>query len=167
MPNLSFQVWGRDPAKVDELIADMAPQIDVIRAFDLEVATRSADIVVTATGSRSPILKSVWVQPGTHITAVGADAPGKQELDVALVKGADIVRVDLVSQCLDHGEICHAASKGLLNADDLQQIGAILNGTNCGRENEDQITIADLTGIAAQDIAMANAVLATWKAQLR
>lgn len=167
MPNLSFQIWGRDPVKVDDVIADMAPQIDVKAACDLETATRLADIVVTATGSKLPILKSAWVQSGTHITAVGADAPGKQELDVALVSGADIVSVDLASQCLDHGEISHAASQGLINADDLQQIGAVLNGSNRGRENEDQITIADLTGIAAQDIAMANAILAAWKTQLQ
>lgn len=167
MPDLSFQVWGRDPVKVDGVIADMAPQIDVKSACDLETATRRADIVVTATGSKSPILDAAWVQSGTHITAVGADAPGKQELDVALVSGADIVSVDLASQCLDHGEISHAASQGLINADDLQQIGAVLNGSHRGRENEDQITIADLTGIAAQDIAMANAVLAAWRTQLQ
>jgi len=166
-PHLSFQVWGRDAVKVDAVIADMAPQIDVKATSDLETATRLADIIVTATGSRSPILKSAWVQPGTHITAVGADAPGKQELDVALVTSADILSVDLAPECLDHGEISHAASKGLINAGDLQQIGAVLNGSDRGRENVDQITIADLTGIAAQDIAMANAILAAWKAQLQ
>jgi len=82
MPNLSFQVWGRASTKVDDLIADLAPHIGVKRAYDLEDATRSADVVITATGSKSPILKLDWVQPGTHITAVGADAPGKQELEI-------------------------------------------------------------------------------------
>ncbi|MEO9822998.1 MAG: ornithine cyclodeaminase family protein [Paracoccaceae bacterium] len=167
MPNLSFQVWGRDCAKVDKVITDLAPQIDVRAADDLERATRQADIVITATGSKSPILKSDWVQAGTHITAVGADAPGKQELDVALVERADILTVDLASQCLDHGEVSHAAAQGLITADNLQDIGALLNGTEFGRAAKNQITIADLTGIAAQDIAMANTVLAAWKAQTR
>ena len=167
LPALTFQVWGRDAAKVDALITDLAPQFDVQAAGDLESATRKADIVITATGSKSPLLKSDWIQPGTHITAVGADAPGKQELDTDLVVRADILTVDLASQCLDHGEVSHAAAKGLINADDLQEIGALLDGTGQGRETESQITIADLTGIAAQDIAMANTVLAAWKAQAR
>jgi ornithine cyclodeaminase len=165
MPNLSFQVWGRTSTKVDDLIADLAPHIGVKRAYDLEDATRSADVVITATGSKSPILKLDWVQPGTHITAVGADAPGKQELEIGLVARADVLAVDLVAQCLDHGEVSHAAAKGLITADDLHEIGTLLNGTSLGRVDDSQITITDLTGIAAQDIAMANTVLAASKAQ--
>jgi ornithine cyclodeaminase len=165
MPNLSFQVWGRTSTKVDDLIADLAPHIGVKRAYDLEDATRSADVVITATGSKSPILKLDWVQPGTHITAVGADAPGKQELEIGLVARADVLAVDLVAQCLDHGEVSHAAAKGLITADDLHEIGTLLNGTSLGRVDDSKITITDLTGIAAQDIAMANTVLAASKAQ--
>jgi ornithine cyclodeaminase len=165
MPNLSFQVWGRASTKVDDLIADLAPHIGVKRAYDLEDATRSADVVITATGSKSPILKLDWVQPGTHITAVGADAPGKQELEIGLVARADVLAVDLVAQCLDHGEVSHAAAKGLITADDLHEIGTLLNGTSLGRVDDSQITITDLTGVAAQDIAMANTVLAASKAQ--
>ena len=165
MPNLSFQVWGRTSTKVDDLIADLAPHIGVKRAYDLEDATRSADVVITATGSKSPILKLDWVQPGTHITAVGADAPGKQELEIGLVARADVLAVDLVAQCLDHGEVSHAAAKGLITADDIHEIGTLLNGTSLGRVDDSQITITDLTGIAAQDIAMANTVLAASKAQ--
>lgn len=165
LPNLSFRIWGRNPEKVDNLIGDMSPQIDVHAARDLEVATHHADIIITATGSKSPILKSDWVKPGTHITAVGADAPGKQELDTALVARADMRYVDLVSQCLEHGEVSHAAREGLITADDLEEIGVLLNGTGRSRETVSQITIADLTGIAAQDIAMAKTILAAWKAQ--
>ena len=165
MPNLSFQVWGRASTKVDDLIADLAPHIGVKRAYDLEDATRSADVVITATGSKSPILKLDWVQPGTHITAVGADAPGKQELEIGLVARADVLAFDLVAQCLDHGEVSHAAAKGLITADDLHEIGTLLNGTSLGRVDDSQITMTDLTGIAAQDIAMANTVLAASKAQ--
>lgn len=165
IPDLSFQVWGRTPAKVNDLIADLAPEIMVKRAYDLEAATRSADIVITATASKSPILKSDWVKSGTHITAVGADAPGEQELDTALVARADVLAVDLVAQCLDHGEVSHAAAKGLITSDDPEEIGALLNGTGLGRSDDNQVTIADLTGIAAQDIAMASTILAAWKAQ--
>jgi len=73
--------------------------------------------------------------------------------------------VDSTSQCLDHGEVSHAAGRGLIKPDDILEIGTILNGTGDGRTNDSQITIADLTGIAAQDIAMANAVLTAQKAR--
>lgn len=164
MPDVSFQVWGRNAARRDELIAGLGPQIEVLPANDLEAAAQQADIVITATGSTAPILQSDWVRAGTHITAVGADAPGKQELEVSLVARADILTVDLVSQCLDHGEMSHAAAKGLITGDDLQELGALLSGNGRCRESESQITIADLTGIAAQDIAMANTVLVAFNA---
>lgn len=166
LPNLSFQVWGRNPAKRDKLIADMAELVTITPVQELDGAARAADIIVTATGAKSPVLQSDCVQPGTHITAAGADAPGKQELEVSLVARADILAVDLISQCVDHGEVSHAVSKGLVNTDDLQEIGAILNGEGLRRANEVQITIADLTGIAAQDIAMANSILAARQAGL-
>ena len=86
---------------------------------------------------------------------------------MALVARADVLAVDLVSQCLDHGEVCQVAKSGLIEPDDLQEIGALLCGTGRRRADESQITIADLTGIAAQDIAMANAVLAAWRARSR
>ncbi|MCP4819945.1 MAG: ornithine cyclodeaminase family protein, partial [Shimia sp.] len=160
LPDLSFQVWGRDAAKMAALVADMAATVVVRPVSDLEATARAADVIITATGSMSPILLSDWIKPGTHITAVGADAPGKQELDIALVARADLLAVDLAKQCLDHGEVSHAAKDDLVKPDDLREIGSILSGTDVGRANNTQITIADLTGIAAQDIAMANAVLA-------
>jgi len=163
MPQLSFRVWGRNFDKVTALITDMAPDYSLEAASTLKEATIQSDILITATGSTTPLVQSDWVQPGTHITAVGADAPGKQELDVSLVARANLLVVDCTSQCLDHGEVSHAAERGLINTDDIQEIGTILSGTDAGRSNASQITIADLTGIAAQDIAMANVVLAGWR----
>ncbi|WP_298845191.1 ornithine cyclodeaminase family protein [uncultured Roseobacter sp.] len=165
MPQLSFAVWGRDSGKAAQLVVEMSDNFDVTSAPDLQIAARQADIIVTATGSTTPLLVSDWVQPGTHITAVGADAPGKQELDVALIARADVLAVDLASQCLDHGEVSHAAQSGLIRPGDLTEIGTLLQGSGLGRTDERQITVADLTGIAAQDIAMANAVLHAWRMQ--
>lgn len=167
MPQLSFRVWGRNAGKVSTLISDMAPSYIVEAAPTLEGATLQSDIIITATGSTTPILQSGWVQPGTHITAVGADAPGKQELDVTLVARADLVVVDSTSQCFDHGEVSHAAERGLIKTNDIKEIGAVLNGAASGRTSDSQVTIADLTGVAAQDIAMANAVLTAWKTKSR
>lgn len=167
MPHLTFRVWGRDTNKVAKLVAEMSSKVDVKSVPDLQAAVRRTDIVVTATASSTPFLASEWVQPGTHITAVGADAPGKQELDAALIARAEILVVDLTSQCLDHGEVSHAAKCGLIQPESLHEIGAVLRGTGRGRTDDKQITIADLTGIAAQDIAMANTVLKAWRTQQR
>ena len=163
--SLSFKVWGRDATKAKALVNDLAQGIEATQVDDLETATRASDIVITATGATAPVIKSDWVQPGTHITAVGADAPGKQELDIKLINRADIVAVDLVSQCIDHGEISHASRAGTINATDLVELGTLLTNSKLGRTNPEQITIADLTGIAAQDIAIAKAVLEAWQSQ--
>jgi len=161
--SLSFKVWGRDALKAKVLVNELAPGIEATTVENLETATRWADIVITATAATTPFIMSDWVQPGTHITAVGADAPGKQELDRKLISRADIVAVDLVSQCVDHGEVSHASRAGEIDSTDLVELGTLLDKSKPGRATEDQITIADLTGIAAQDIAIAKAVLETWE----
>jgi ornithine cyclodeaminase len=165
MPHLSFCVWGRDTSKVANLVAEMSPRFNVKSVPDLQAAVRNTDIVITATASSTPFLVTEWVQPGTHITAVGADAPGKQELDAALIARADVLVVDLTSQCLDHGEVSHAVKLGIVLPQSLHEIGDVLQDPRRGRTNDSQITIADLTGIAAQDIAMANVVLSAWRTQ--
>ena len=160
MPHLShIGLWGRNPDRVGEAIDALAPDHLVHHEPNLEQAACVADIIVTATGATHPLIRSGWVTPGTHITAVGADAPGKQELDVDLVASADLVAVDLVSQCVDHGETAHAIGQGKLPVDRLVELGTILANPPQGRRDDHQITIADLTGIAAQDIAMANTVM--------
>ncbi|MFP3380972.1 ornithine cyclodeaminase family protein, partial [Bacillus sp. SIMBA_069] len=82
-------------------------------ATDLEEACRSADVIIATTPSTAPYVASEWITPGTHVTAVGADAPGKQELDPALIARADLLVADLASQSLDHGEFATAFQAGL------------------------------------------------------
>lgn len=160
MPNpLRFELWGRNANRAGELVETLSKEFDVNNAKDLEKATKRADIIVTATGATAPLIHSDWVKAGTHITAVGADAPGKQELDPALVARADLIAVDLVLQCLDHGEISHAFQAGLIRANDIIELGALLDSPQSGRSTDEQITLVDLTGIAAQDIAIASSIL--------
>ena len=125
----------------------------------LAEAVQSADVVVTTTGGTHPLIEDAWVSAGTHITAVGADAPGKQELEIRLVTRSDVLVADSIDQCLDHGELSHAFGAGLISRSNVEEIGNVLSGSNQGRANQTQVTIADLTGIAAQDIAIAGIVL--------
>jgi ornithine cyclodeaminase/alanine dehydrogenase-like protein (mu-crystallin family) len=100
-----------------------------------------------------------WIQEGVHINAIGADGPGKQELDPFIVKRADKVVVDSLNQCRIIGEIQHALADGLITEDDVYaEIGQILIGEKIGRETNEEITLFDATGLAAQDIAAANIV---------
>ncbi|MBB6011410.1 ornithine cyclodeaminase [Aquamicrobium lusatiense] len=157
---LSFRIWGRSPEKTAAIVAELARDgLNAAPAADLEAACRAADIIVTTTPSTEPLVRSDWVRPGTHITAMGADGPGKQELDTALVARADVRVSDMKTQSLGHGEFSHACLAGLIGRDDCIELGAVLAGTTAGRRAAEDITIADLTGVATQDIAMARTVL--------
>ncbi|MEM7432151.1 MAG: ornithine cyclodeaminase family protein [Pseudomonadota bacterium] len=156
LPNIdSVEVWGRSARRA----ADLAEQALAEVSDDLAASCRRADVVVTTTAARSPIIKQEWIESGTHITAVGADAPGKQELATGLVARADVVVADSIAQCVDHGEIEVAIKDGSLDASSIRELGEVIAGRHRGRTSEEQISIVDLTGLAAQDIAIAKSVL--------
>ena len=90
---------------------------------------------------------------------MGSDTEDKQELAAAILGRADVVVADSISQCLLRGEIHQALAADTLNQENLQELGAVIAGSNTGRENQQQITIADLTGVAVQDIQIATAVV--------
>lgn len=134
--------------------------IDVTYSTNREAVVRGSDIVVTVTPSKKALVMEGWIEKGMHINAIGADGPGKQELDPAIVKLADKVVVDSLKQCKIIGEIQHALSLGLIKEQDVHgEIGEILIGKKVGRESNDEITLFDSTGLAAQDIAAAHVVL--------
>jgi ornithine cyclodeaminase len=158
-------IWGRDPAKasamVDELEDDPA-----IRAWGLEL--RPADsiddlasecnLIVTTTSARAPLLFAEQIRPGTHVTAMGSDDEGKQELDSKLLARADRVVADSRVQCSQYGECVHAIREGLLDPADVVELGAVIAHPERGRTSDNQVTIADLTGVAVQDIQIARMI---------
>jgi ornithine cyclodeaminase len=103
-------------------------------------------VIVTAT--TSPLLWAEDLRGGTHVTAVGADTPHKQELDPQILAGADLVVADSVSQFLKRGELSHPAREGLLDADYVTELGRIAAGETPGRTYEDQVTVADHEALA-------------------
>jgi alanine dehydrogenase len=117
-----------------------------------------ADILVTATPSSEPLVQPEWVAPGTHINAIGADAAGKQELAPAVLKKAKIV-VDDWAQARHSGEINVPLSSGELKAEDVYgSLGEVVAGKKPGRENDEEITIFDSTGLVIQDLSLGFAV---------
>lgn len=154
-------VWGRHESGLAAYAA-FARELGfgVHSTQDAAEVAGAANLIVCTTPSPQALLHSAWVQPGTHITAVGADAPGKQELDPALVARADRIIVDSIAQCSQYGEVAHALGSGRINANQLVELGTLLAGRAKGREHDHQITLADLTGVAVQDAQVASYALA-------
>jgi len=157
---LVFSVWGRSEKKMRQLAQDLAAHhISVTVQPDLKTLCVNADILLTTTAAKTPLIRSSWISDGTHITASGADAPGKQELDSALTARADLLILDSDAQCIDHGEVAIPAEAGLLSPDRYRTLGKVLSGQQAGRSAPSQVTIADLTGLGSQDIAIARTAL--------
>ena len=115
-------------------------------------------LIVTTTSARSPLILADQVQKGTHITAMGSDDHGKQELEAELLAKADLVVADSVSQCVDHGECFVAVQGKQIEEDSILELGNVIKNPVIGRTSEDQITVVDLTGVAIQDIQIAKMV---------
>ena len=161
----SALVWGRNKEKVRRMVSELGSS-DALLAAGMEVrAVESVEeladrsrLIVTATSAHEPVLRADQVQPGTHITAMGSDDDGKQELGVDLLGQADRIVADSVSQCRQYGECVHAINAGVISLDDIAELGAVVSGSTDGRTSDDQITIADLTGVAVQDIQIAKMI---------
>jgi alanine dehydrogenase len=129
--------------------------LEVEEAGEIREAVEGSDVVVTTTPSRQPLVREEWVSEGTHLNAIGADAPGKQELDPGLLRKARVV-VDDLEQALHSGEINVPLSRGLLRREDLYgELGEIVAGKKPGRSSPREITLFDSTGLAIQDVAVA------------
>lgn len=118
----------------------------------------SCNLIVTTTSSSTPIVFVEHIKPGTHITAIGADTAHKQELDEAIFSRADLIVADSMAQCRERGDISHALRKGIIAEHSITELGNILAGKAQGRTHDDQITVADLTGLAVQDIQIAKVI---------
>lgn len=153
-------VWGRNPEALYDY--QLFAESEGFRVQITQNASQLAEkcqFIVTTTPSREPILRAKDIQPGTHITAVGADATGKQELEIQLVAKADKILVDSLAQCRAFGEISHAFQQQLLQATPISEIGEVLALNKPVRENDRQITLADLTGLGIQDVQIVKSIL--------
>ena len=154
-------VWGVSQDEVDAYKADLEPRgYNVDTTLDATDVARRCNLIVTVTPSKAPHFSVDDVRPGTHITAVGSDTPEKQELDPQILADADIVVADSIEQCKSRGEIYQATKAGLLSEDKPVELGNVITGEAPGRSSNEQITVADLTGVAVQDVQICKAVYA-------
>jgi alanine dehydrogenase len=128
-------------------------QVSLERACD-------AEVIVTTTPSRKPLIRDEWIHEGTHINAIGADAPGKEELDPGILSRAAVF-VDDTAQAVHSGEINVPISEGLFSRERIRgTLGEVVLG-RVGRKGKEEITIFDSTGLAIQDLAIAHIAVKT------
>jgi len=152
-------VWGRSEERLREYRKSMSEHgFEITTTLKIQDITDTCNLIVTTTPSQAPLVFAKDILKGTHITAVGADSKEKQELDAEVFRLADIVVADSIEQCLDHGDSSHAVKAGSVQAKDLVEIGNMILEPKLHRQNEGQITVADLTGVAIQDIQIAKYV---------
>jgi len=155
------RVWSRTKQTREEFLAYVKKEqgkriTRVVPVERPEDAVRGSDIIVTATPSKAPVVLGDWIKPGMHLNCIGADAPGKQELDPAILKKAKVV-VDDLEHASYSSEINVPLSQGILNLKDVWgSLGEIVAGLKQGRKSDDEITVFASTGLAIQDAVTAN-----------
>ena len=157
VPLRRVRVWGFRPGEASRFCRQMRRRLRSI-AFEpvatVQACVRQTDIVVTLTPSHRPLVRRAWLAPGTHINAVGADAPGKQELDPAILRDAVVV-VDEYQQAIHGGELNVPVSRRQYDPRRIHaDLGQVLTGRRPGRRNGEQITVFDSTGLAIHDVAL-------------
>jgi len=159
------KIWGRSPGEMRDFIKRVKKTgLSITSYGKISECVKDADIICTTTPSRKPLVKLEWIKSGVHINAIGADAPGKEELDPEILKRAKII-VDDCTQALHSGEINVPLRRGIISDKNiLSNLGEIVAGRKKMRREKGDITVFDSTGLAIQDIAIASFV---YKAALR
>jgi ornithine cyclodeaminase/alanine dehydrogenase-like protein (mu-crystallin family) len=154
------RVWGRNAARAERCADDVRALVGdgcrVDHVATVRDAVSDAQVVITCTAAREPLVRSAWLGAGVHVTALGSDGEGKRELDPAIVRRADVLVADSLEQSTRLGELQHTPDQ----VERAVELGAVIAGTSLGRTAEDQLTVCDLTGVGVQDVAAANLVMA-------
>jgi ornithine cyclodeaminase len=162
-PIRECRLWAREPDKASRLAAQLTSQLGIQArpVSNAESAVAGSDVIVTTTPAEAPILSEAWLEPGQHVTAMGADAEHKNEIDPLAIARADVYVADDLAQTRILGELHHAIKSGLVPpTKNFAELGDVISGTKPGRVSDSDITIADLTGTGIQDTAIANLAFA-------
>ena len=154
----NVNVWSRDIKKTHAYIEDVSKNINLnFTAFDnTNEVVNNADILITTTPSKKPLVDFSSLPKGIHITAMGSDAEEKNELEPDIIKNCDVYVPDSQAQTSILGELNHAIKNNLIKSDMIfNDLGKIIINPELGRKNNDDITVADLTGTGVQDTAIA------------
>jgi ornithine cyclodeaminase len=160
-PCKNILVWGRRAEAAESYAERMRKDgYTVAVASSVEDVAERCRIIVTTTASHEPHLHGAMIRPGTHVTAMGADTPDKRELHADIFAAADLVAVDSRVQGALRGDLKGALDARTVELERVSELGQIIAGTAKGRSSAGQVTVAALTGLAVQDVAIASAVIA-------
>ncbi|MEM6384391.1 MAG: cyclodeaminase [Pseudomonadota bacterium] len=156
-PFKSGLVWGRDASKAKACADDLSEALGApfSAAASVEDVVSASQLVVTTTPSREPLLTAEMLHPGLHITAMGSDQAGKNEIAPPVLAAVDAYVCDAPAQCAALGELRAALASGDWKGGEPLELGALASGATTGRSSDEAITICDLTGTGAQDTAIA------------
>jgi len=155
-------VWGRDGEKAAACAHDIAADLGIEAVAEPDPARLVAEsqLVVTTTPASEPVLNADWLHPGLHVTAMGSDQGGKNEIDPRVFTHLSAYVPDRISQCETLGELRSALAAGTIaGTDGIDELGAVIADPAKGRTSADDITLCDLTGTGAQDTAIASFAL--------
>jgi len=154
-------IWGRDADKARACAGDLADLECDIRVVDNPAdLVRASQLVITTTPAKEPVIKAAWLHPKLHITAMGSDQAGKNEIDPQALVRADLYVADRAPQAQSLGELRAALEAGLWGEDSPVELGDVIRARARGRRDAAEVTICDLTGTGAQDTAIATHVMA-------
>jgi len=164
LPGLKqVSVTSRDNRRTESFINSQSPRYPHLRFvdlsfFDLEDHIGENHYLVTASSSGSPLIKKEWVSPGTHITAAGANSPGRQELDPGIITSSSVFADD-ADQASRIGECRTAVETGLISPKNITAIGEVIEGKAAGRTESRQVTVYDMTGTSLEETLVAELAL--------
>jgi len=154
----SATVVGRNPGRRDAFCEEMSSklQLPVTAAVTPEAAVAEADIIITATTAHDPVLFGRWLSPGTHVNLIGSNHLSRREGDEDVFRRATLITVDHVPTArVESGDLAPLMESGEMGWDDVVELGAIVTGTHPGRLGDDEITVFESHGIAAEDVSIA------------
>lgn len=155
-PVALVNVYSRDPARRSAFAEEMIRELgaEVTTADSAQEAVEGADIIITATTSRDPVLLGAWLRPGVHINAIGSNWASKREIDTEVVRRTDRIVVDDLEQAkIEAGDLLGPIDEGLLDWERVVELGQLVTGEVVGRTSAGQITLFESQGIALEDVA--------------
>jgi ornithine cyclodeaminase/alanine dehydrogenase-like protein (mu-crystallin family) len=158
-----IRVYGRDPERRARFAEEMTSGLGVsVTAVERpEAAARDASILVTITGSKTPVLEGRWIAPGAHVNAAGSNALQRAELDVEAVRRAGLVVTDSLEQArLECGDLVVPIEQGVIRWEDVRELGEVVAGKRPGRRSPEEITLFESQGVAMEDVAVAARLVA-------
>ena len=158
LPRASTKVFGRDETRRHEFCREMQALLGTLvePASSAQEAVRSADVVITATTSRQPVLFGEWLQPGTHVNAIGANTPNRREMDEVTLARASLIAVDSIEQAQEEAaDLIQGLAKLGRGWESVVEMSSVVSDDQPGRRSPDEITIFKSAGIALWDVAVA------------